>query len=133
MKKVLVVTLAVATLAALVGIASAHGPMGWGMRGAGFGPGGGGPGFGCGGFGAAGGGPAGAGPAAQITPDKAKELAEGYTKQYLAGYTVERVLPIQRRFATMYQAELKGPAGEQRVLHVNPWGNVMPFGGPVAR
>jgi hypothetical protein len=34
---------------------------------------------------------------------------------------------------TMYQAELKGPNSEARVLHVNPWGNVMPFGGPWRR
>ena len=29
---------------------------------------------------------------------------------------------------TMYQAELKGPKGEVRALHINPWGQVMPFG-----
>jgi hypothetical protein len=32
---------------------------------------------------------------------------------------------------TMYQAELKGSQGETRLLHINPWGNVMPFGGPM--
>lgn len=34
---------------------------------------------------------------------------------------------------TMYQAELKGPKDEARILHINPWENVMPFGGPQAR
>jgi hypothetical protein len=33
----------------------------------------------------------------------------------------------------MYTIELKGPKGETRTLHVNPWGNVIPFGGPLAR
>jgi len=33
----------------------------------------------------------------------------------------------------MYSVELKGPKDEVRVLHVNPWGNVMPFGGPGRR
>ena len=28
---------------------------------------------------------------------------------------------------------LKGPNDETRVLHINPWGNVMPFGGPWRR
>lgn len=153
MNKVLIGTIAAGALAALVGVSAAQGPgsgggpgwgggQGWGMgpgmmgRSSGMGPGmmgyGGGPGFGCGRFAGSGGG-RGAAAAAQITPDKAKELAQDYTKEYLPGFTVERVLPVQRRFATMYQAELKGPAGEQRLLHVNPWGNVMPFGGPVTR
>ena len=34
---------------------------------------------------------------------------------------------------TMYQAELKGPKDEERILDMNPWKNVMPFGGPKAR
>jgi hypothetical protein len=29
--------------------------------------------------------------------------------------------------------ELKNSAGEIRTLNVNPWGNVMPFGGPGRR
>jgi hypothetical protein len=31
------------------------------------------------------------------------------------------------------QAELKGPGNETRALQVNPWGNMMPFGGPWRR
>ena len=104
---------------------------------------GGGPGRGYGGMGPGmmrGGGPgwmAGGGPcagatnaAAEITEDKAKELATAYADQYLKGFTVERVLPFTGRFHTMYSVELKNAAGEVRTLHVNPFGNVMPFGGP---
>jgi hypothetical protein len=71
--------------------------------------------------------------ATPITEEKAKELATQYTEKYLKGFTVERLLPFTGMHMTMYQAELKGPAGETRTLHVNPWGNVMPFGGPVTR
>jgi hypothetical protein len=69
-------------------------------------------------------------PAAEITEEKAKELATAYADKYLKGYNVERVLPFTGRFHTMYSVELKNSAGETRVLRVNPWGNVMPFGGP---
>jgi hypothetical protein len=68
--------------------------------------------------------------ATEITSDKAKELATAYADQYLKGFTVERVLPFTGRFHTMYSVELKNDAGEIRTLHVNPFGNVMPFGGP---
>jgi len=37
------------------------------------------------------------------------------------------------RMHTMYSVELKGPNEEVRVLHVNPFGEVMPFGGPWRR
>jgi hypothetical protein len=70
---------------------------------------------------------------AQITEDKAKELATQYTEKYLKGFAVERVLPFTGMHMAMYQAELKGPAGETRFLHINPWGAVMPFGGPATR
>jgi hypothetical protein len=72
-------------------------------------------------------------PATQLTEEKAKELAQQYADKYLKGFTVERVLPFTGMHMTMYQAELKGPQDETRVLHINPWGNVMPFGGPQAR
>jgi len=43
------------------------------------------------------------------------------------------VLPFTGHMGTAYQAELKGPKGETRVLHVTPWGGVRPFGfGPRA-
>ena len=73
----------------------------------------------------------GAGPEAApeaVTEEKAKELATAYVDKYFKGYTVERVLPFEGRWATAYQVELKGPKGEKRVLHVNPWGRVHPFG-----
>jgi hypothetical protein len=90
------------------------------------------------------GGPAGAGScplaaesgtpeAALVTEEKAKELAQQYADQYLKGFTVERVLPFTGRRGTMYSVELKGPDGQVRTFHVNPWGTVMPFGGPARR
>jgi hypothetical protein len=63
-----------------------------------------------------------------VTEEKAKELATAYVDKYFKGFTIERVLPFQGRWATAYQVELKGPKGENRVLHVNPWGRVVPFG-----
>ncbi|MBI3029054.1 MAG: PepSY domain-containing protein [Candidatus Rokubacteria bacterium] len=69
-------------------------------------------------------------PAAQITEEKAKELAQQYANQYLKGFTVEKVLPFTAMHGTMYSVELKGPNDEVRTFHINPWGNVMPFGGP---
>lgn len=133
MKRILSVTLAVAVVAVLAGAALAHGRGGsgggmWGgMMGAGMMGGQSGPGAaGCPGVGHG-------AQAEAITDEKAKELAEQYTDRYLSGYTVERVLPFTGMHHTMYSAELKGPQGELRTLHINPWGNVMPFGGPVTR
>jgi hypothetical protein len=134
MKRTVSVTLAVALVLGLTGFALAQGP-GYGMMrwGAGIGPGamggwgaGAGPGA-CPMFGA-GGGPA-AAAQAQITEEKAKALATEYADKYFKGYSVERVLPFERGFRTMYQAELKGPKGESRILHITPWGGVRPFGG----
>lgn len=71
--------------------------------------------------------------AAEINEEKARELATAYADKYLKGYTIERVLPFTGRIHTMYSVELKNAAGEMRTLHVNPWGNVVPFGGPVRR
>jgi hypothetical protein len=94
---------------------------------------GGGPGAGRGWM--AGGGPCATGEAAasQITEDQAKEAATAYADKYLKGFAVERVLPFTGRFHTMYSVELKNEAGEVRTLRVNPFGNVMPFGGPWQR
>lgn len=69
----------------------------------------------------------------QITEENAKAAAQQYADQYLKGYKVERVLPFTGMGMTMFQAELNGPNGETRLLHINPWGNVMPFSGPQAR
>jgi hypothetical protein len=131
MKRFLMVAVAVAASAALVGTAFAqmgYGPMGRGMWGGGMGPGmmGGGGQFNCPGAAAA-------GQAAQITEEQAKELAQQYADQYLKGFTVERVLPFTGRGGTMYSVELKGPEGQVRTFHVNHWGTVMPFGGPMRR
>ena len=71
--------------------------------------------------------------AALVTEEKAKELAQQYADQYLKGFTVERVLPFTGMRGTMYSVELKGPDGQVRTLHVNPWGNVMPFGAAARR
>jgi len=73
------------------------------------------------------------GTATPITAEKAKALAQEYAETYLEGYTVEKVLPWTGGHGTMYSVELKGPAEEVRVLHVSPFGAVMPFGGPWRR
>lgn len=66
-----------------------------------------------------------------ISIDQAKQIAKQYAEKYLPGFTVERVLPFTGMARTMYGVELKGPKGESRYLHINPWGGVMPFaGGP---
>ena len=134
MKRVLGVLVAGVGLLALAGVATAQWGMGpGGGRFVGMGPGmmggrGGGPQagaeYGCPGHEATG---------AQITDDKAKELAQQYADQYLKGFTVERVLPFTRMHHAMYAVELKNQEGEVRTLHVNPFGNVMPFGGPWRR
>lgn len=133
-----------AIVALALGLAAgawAHGPGfsrgggGWGGGGH-MGPGmmGGGSGMGPGAAGPEGApcwqaGPSGA-TATQITDEKAKEIATSYTAKYLPGFTVERVLPFTGMHAnsTMYQVELKGPKDEIRTLHINPFGQVMPFG-----
>lgn len=135
MKKAMSVVLAVALVGVLAGAALAHGP-GWGpmmgggrgwMAGGGSGSmmGRGGPEYGAEACPAWSAGEAGT---EAITEEKAKELATEYANKYFAGFTVERVLPFTGRFRTMYQVELRGPKGETRYLHVNPWGGVRPFG-----
>jgi hypothetical protein len=149
MKRFLSVVLAVAVVTVLAGAALAFmgpgGGMGPGRMGMGPGAMGmhGGPGGGMG-PGMMGGAGPGAGPEncpgltgtgqaqTPITEEKAKELATEYAGKYLTGYTVEKVLPFQGMRHTAYAVELKGPTGETRTLHVNPWGNVIPFGGPLA-
>jgi hypothetical protein len=75
-----------------------------------------------------------AAPQIQLTDESAKQLAQQYADRYLNGFTVDKVLPFTgMRGMTMYQAELKGPGEEVRTLHINPWGNVMPFGGASRR
>jgi hypothetical protein len=108
------------------------GMMGPGMMGSGMmGPGWQGGAYGCPGMAWSGQGQA---PAAQISPDNAREIAQNYAKQYLQGFTVDKVLPFTGMGGmTMYSVELKGPKDEVRTLHVNPWGQVMPFGGPWGR
>ncbi len=91
---------------------------GWG-RGAGFGPG--------------------AGPcwqqggaqdvtATAIDEAKAKEIANDYVTKNLPGYKVEKVVKFERPRGAMFQVEAKGPKDEVRYLHINPFGNVIPFG-----
>ncbi len=75
----------------------------------------------------------GAAASSAVTEEQAKTLAQQYADQYLKGFTVERVLPFTGWRGTMYSVELKGPDGELRTFHINPWGNVMPFGGPGRR
>jgi hypothetical protein len=144
MKRVVSVTVVALVLLAATGAALA-GMRGMGM-GHGYGPGhgwmGGGPmgmGMGrgrmmgeCPRMGAPGG-PGAPAAAAPVGEEKAKELAQQYADQYLKGFTVEKVLPFEVPRGTAYSIELKGPGGEVRTFHVNPWGRVMPFPGPAPR
>ncbi len=131
MKRFLTVVVAAGALILLVGAAKAHwgnaygpgmgGRMGPGMMGSegqGYGHGG----TGCPGLKAT--------STPQITEEKAKGIAQKYADQYLTGFKVERVLPFAGMHHTMYSVELKNPESELRTLHINPFGNVMPFGGP---
>ena len=134
MKRFLSIAFPVALIVLLAGVAFAQmggGPMAGGMGGGMMGPGMMGPGgqageWNCPGLTASGQ----QTPATQITEEKAKELAQQYADRYLKGFTVDKILPFTGMHMAMYQAELKGPQGEIRILHINPWGNVMPFGGP---
>jgi len=66
---------------------------------------------------------------ATITQENAKEFAQKYADTNLPGFKVERVLP-SGGMHTAYAVELKNAEGELRTFHINPFGNVMPFGGP---
>jgi len=127
MKRLLSVALPVAAVVLVVGVAFAQ--MGGGMWGAG--PMGGGMGQGMMGPGMTAVGQQ--APATPITEEKARELAQQYADRYLKGFAVDKVLPFAGMHMPMYSVELKGPGDEIRTLHVNPWGNVMPFPGPWRR
>jgi len=132
MKRFLTVALAVAATLAVGGAAFAQmGGSGMMMGGGKMGPGMmGGPGqMGCPGMAASGQQQG----AAQVTEEQAKTMAQQYADQYLKGFKVEKVLPFAGRHGAMYSVEMQGPDGQVRTLHVNPWGNVMPFGGPSRR
>ena len=136
MKRVLIVALPVVVVALLIGTAFAQmgrGPMAGGMGMMGPGMMGGGMMGGAAGQAGCPGMTATGTTAPQITEEKAKELAQQYADQHLKGFTVEKILPFTGMHGTMYSVELKGPQDEVRTFHVNPWGNVMPFGGPGRR
>ncbi len=143
MKKFLGVIVAGGALILLVSAATAQWPGGHGPgRGMGFsrgemGHGGGGMGYGMrGGHGMGWGGDRADCPGqrgttnATITQENAKELAQKYADTNLPGFKVERVLPSGGMHHTAYAVELKNSEGELRTFHINPFGNVMPFGGP---
>jgi hypothetical protein len=68
---------------------------------------------------------------AQITQKKASEIAQRYANTYLKGFTVQNVSAFSGMMGMMmYSVDLNGPANEVRTLYVNPWGVVMPYGGP---
>ena len=123
MKRVLTGLVAGAGLLALVGVAAAQ--MG--------GPGGGRWGVGHRGMGRAIDCPGVSATATEITEEKARELAQQYADKYLAGFTVERVLPFTGMRHTMYSVELKNAQGEVRTLRVTPFGGVAPFAGHAGR
>ncbi len=123
MRRILSVIVAGAALLWLVDVSSAQmgGGMGGGVMGGGH--------MGSGMMG----GNTGQGAAPEITVGQAQKAATEYATQYLPGFTVQRTIPLTGMHMTMYQAELSGPGGETRILHVNPWGNVMPFAGATTR
>ena len=125
MRKALAVLLAGTAVLLLAGLAFAQmGPWrehGWGQPGPGWGPMG--PGMGWGQT----------APATPITEENAKQLAQQYVDRYLRGFSVDKVLPFAESYGTAYSVELKGPQDEVRILHVSPWGDVMPVGGPWQR
>ena len=128
MKRFLMVAGSVVAVVVLAGVAVAQ--MGRGPMAGGMGPGMMGPMVGAGGC------PGMTGmDAAQpsLTEEKAKEAAQAYADKYLKGFAVEKVLPFTGMHGLMYSVEMKGPNEEVRTFHVNPWGNVMPFGGPGRR
>jgi len=137
MKRFLSVALPIALLGLVVGAAFAQmggGPMADGMGGGTMGPGMMGGGYGPGGQAGEWNCPGMTGDSqqapTQITEEKAKELAQQYADRYLKGFAVDKVLPFSGPHGIMYSVELKGPEGQIRTFHINPWGNVMPFGGP---
>lgn len=143
MKKVLSVAVVAVLVLGLSGLAMAwwggpgmgHGYGSQGMMGQGMGPG---AGWGRGAGMGPGGGPCmrqggrqGAQQGVQATTideAKAKELAAEYVKQNLPGYSVEKLVKFERPRGAMYQVEVKGPQNEVKYLHINPWGNIVPFG-----
>ncbi len=67
---------------------------------------------------------------AQITQEKAKDIAQRYANSYLKGFTVKTVSPVTGMMGmTMYSVDLRGPNDDVRTLYVNPWGVVIPVGG----
>jgi hypothetical protein len=122
MRRVLSAVFVVGMLLLVADMASAQ------MGGMGMGSGAMGPGM-MGGGGMGRGGQAGRQTPPQMTQQRAGELAQQYADENLKGYTVERVLPFAGTSGTAYSVELKGPAGQTRTLHVNPWGGVVPFDG----
>ena len=132
MRKILGVLAVGGALAMLVGSAAAHWGGGPGSgKGGGMGPG---YGHGHGTMGGAAGCPGWtATTGSEITDEKAKKLAQDYANRYLTGFKVERLLPFAGMHHKMYSVELKNDKGELRTIHINPFGNVMPFGGPWTR
>lgn len=128
LKRIAGITAAAALVAGLVGVAAAQTGPGYGPGyGMGMGPG---RGMGMGGEWGAGNCPGLNAEAATVqTEEQATKIAEEYVAKYLQGYTVERVLPSTGpRGRGMFVVDVKGPKGETRTLHVNPWGGVRPFG-----
>ncbi len=143
MRKILGATLVAVIVLGISVAAMAWGPgmgmgYGYGPGMMGYGPQGQGSGWGPGMMGGRGGWGPGARPcwqqgaqgvtATAIDDAKAKEIATDYVTKNLPGYTVEKYVKFERPRGTMYQVELKGPKDEVRYIHINPFGNVVPFG-----
>jgi len=68
--------------------------------------------------------------ATPVSEDQAKAIAQKYVDEQLKGFTIEKVVPSTGMPRTMYTVELKGPKGENKTLHISPFGHVMPFAPP---
>ncbi len=67
---------------------------------------------------------------AQITQERAKDIAQRYADSYLKGFTVVTMSAVSGMTGmTTYAVDLKGPHDEVRTIHVNAWGIVIPAGG----
>ena len=63
-----------------------------------------------------------------ITKEEAQKKVDAYIASNLKGYKVEKTQEFQGRMHTMYNFFVKDASGNQFILRVNPWGNVMgPF------
>ncbi|MCD8554249.1 PepSY domain-containing protein [Seleniivibrio sp.] len=63
-----------------------------------------------------------------LTKEEAQKKVDAYIAANLKGYKIEKTQEFEGRMHTMYNFFVKDSSGNQFILRVNPWGNVMgPF------